>query len=199
MIVPAHAGGQLGLADERRPVGGVERVVVLEPLVAAERAARQLELEDVVEDAPRGEELRAAVALEVVRRAETGRELLAERELEPELRDVFSRRVSGDALVLGSQANLERQPILDRPRILDEQADEVRVNVALGNEALPGCNRVAADRVVAILAAGHGHTDERAASQKTETRAAASPLNTLLPMRSTCTPNLSWCWPPKLA
>src|SRR5207253_3803693 len=46
-----------GVADERRPVRRIERVVVLEPLVAAERSARQLQLEDVVENAPRAEGL----------------------------------------------------------------------------------------------------------------------------------------------
>ena len=41
-----EVGGAVRPGDEVRPVVGVERVVVGDPLVAAERAARQLELED---------------------------------------------------------------------------------------------------------------------------------------------------------
>src|SRR5688572_4107225 len=70
------------LRDERLPIERVERVVVLEPLVAAERAARQFELEDVVEDAPRAEGLPATVAFDVIGEAEARRDLLAEGELE---------------------------------------------------------------------------------------------------------------------
>ena len=79
--------------DQVRPVEGVERVVVLEPLVAAERAARQLQLEDVVEDAPGAEHLRAAVALDVVGEAEARRQLVGEAELDAELGNVRRRSV----------------------------------------------------------------------------------------------------------
>ena len=63
-------GRAIRTADEILPVVGVERVVVLDPLVATERAAGQFELEDVVEDAPRTEHLPVAVTLDVV--GETG-------------------------------------------------------------------------------------------------------------------------------
>src|SRR5206468_610076 len=52
--------------EQVRPVRGLERVVVIQPLVAAERAARQFELEDVVEHTPGPERLPLAVAVDVV-------------------------------------------------------------------------------------------------------------------------------------
>ena len=58
----ARARGRAARGVEGRPVGGVQRVVVLEPLVAAEAAARQFQLGDVVEDAPAAVDLRLAVA-----------------------------------------------------------------------------------------------------------------------------------------
>ena len=60
----------------------------VDPLVAAERAAGQLELEDVVEDTPAAVQLRLAVALEVVGEAEARCELVSEAELDAEVRDV---------------------------------------------------------------------------------------------------------------
>src|SRR4029079_16488794 len=57
-------------AVDRRPVGGVERVVVADPLLAAPRSAGHLELHGVVIHAVRAVGLHAAVAMEVVSEAD---------------------------------------------------------------------------------------------------------------------------------
>ena len=65
-------------------VGRVERPVVVDPVVAAERAARQFQLRDVVERAVAAERLPLAVALDVVGEAEARRDLVLEVELDVE-------------------------------------------------------------------------------------------------------------------
>src|SRR6185436_17186191 len=65
------------LAVKRLPVEAVERVVIADPLFAAPRAARQLELHGVEEQAVRSVRLPLAVALDVVGEAGTRRNLVA--------------------------------------------------------------------------------------------------------------------------
>ena len=62
-----------------------------------------------------------------------------------------ARGVVRDLLVLGAQAEVERQ-LADRPGVLEEEAEVVRVDIALGHEALRGVDAVRANGVVAVRA-----------------------------------------------
>src|SRR5262245_39674609 len=89
------------LVGKRLPIERIQGVVVLELLVAAERAARQLELEDIVEDAPGAERLPAPIAENVVGRAKARRNFVGEVELHAELRNIGARGVSRHTFPLG--------------------------------------------------------------------------------------------------
>src|SRR4029079_19833367 len=77
MEKPARARARHAAHGDLVEVGIVQRIVVRQPLVAAERPARHVELEDVVEDAPRAVDLRAPIALQVVGEAGPWRGLVA--------------------------------------------------------------------------------------------------------------------------
>ncbi len=149
MNVPGHAGGQPD-GHEVRPVEGIHRVVVLDPLVAAERAARKFQLEEVVEHAPRAEDLPLAVAAHVIGGADTGRELVLITELDTELRNVGAGGVGRHLLLLGADTDVHRQLVVQRPGVLDEEPHVVHVDVALGDEAAGRVGCLAADRVIAV-------------------------------------------------
>ena len=120
---------------QRLEVRCVERVVIRDPLVSAERSARHVQLEDVVEDAPRPVDLVHAVALDVVREAEARPDLVAEREVNRVRHD---RRIVGvrrDVLFFRADAGVDRHPVAQRPGVLDEEAGDVRLHVALGGES----------------------------------------------------------------
>ena len=106
--------------------------------------------------------------------------------------------VGRHALALGADAGVDRQAILDGPGILEEEADVRRVDVAFGDEALLRVDAVAPHRVVAERAAWSADAARQLGVPVDVTRLRASPLRTLLPTRSTCTPNLNWCSPPAL-
>ena len=115
------------------PLERVERVVLLDPHVAAERTARQFELHHVVEHAPRTVRLPLAVTLDVVRKAGARRQLVAEAEVDA----VQVAAVRRDHFLLGAEAKIERQLVADRPRVLEEQAEVVDVDLAQGAELAP--------------------------------------------------------------
>ena len=130
---------QVEAADVER----VEAAVVDQPRVAAERAARQLVLRPVVVAAPAAEELQPAVAAHVVARAEARRDLVADAELDRVLEDLGLER--RDRLVLGPQAEVQREPVADRPLVLHVE----RVDVGAGRAA----HAAIVDLVVAVGAA----------------------------------------------
>ena len=116
------------VAVDRRPVVVVERPVIGHPVIGAPGAARHLELLDVVEEPPRAVGLPLGVALDVVREAEPRRDLLA-----PAERDsgVF-RAVGRDVRVVEAHAVVQRQLLVHRPLILQEEPEVVRADVAFG-------------------------------------------------------------------
>src|SRR5688572_32030699 len=73
---------------ERCEVERIQAAVVDTPEVTAERAAGELVLGPVVVAAPAAEQLRPAVAAQVVSRAEPRRDLVGEPELDPVFLDV---------------------------------------------------------------------------------------------------------------
>ncbi len=97
------AGRRVGLPVRRVP--GVE---VIHPLVAAERAARQFVLHDVVVLAVRAVQLPLLVPERVVRESQPGRQFLAVPELDWVLDTPFAE--IGNALVLRTEAEVQRQP-----------------------------------------------------------------------------------------
>ena len=179
----ARARGRAARGVEGRPVGGVQRVVVLEPLVAAEAAAGQFQLGDVVEDAPAAVDLRLAVAADVPGEAGARRELVLEAELDRGLREAV-RRIGEvrHVLVLRADAEVDGQLVVDRPRILQEDADVVRIDVPLRDEAQLGTDSVAADLVVAIGSAARGVARDDCRSQNRRTRFPVSPVSTSFPI-----------------
>ena len=137
---------------------------------------------------------------QVVGGTDARRQLVAVAELDAELRDLIAvgieaGRVGRHFLALGAEADVDGQPVVERPGVLDEEPDVVRVDVALGDEARGRVDVVAAHRVVAVLARSWRRVSWPSPSGCV-TRGRSSPLSTSLPMRSTCTPNLIWCSPP---
>src|SRR6185503_10889333 len=96
---------------------------------------------DVVEDAPRAEGLPLAVALDVIREAESRRDLAAPAEFDAGI--LFA--VGRDARRVETHAVVDRHLVVERPLILQEQADVARLDVADGV--------LLDDRVVTVRAA----------------------------------------------
>ena len=107
------------------PVGRVQRVEVGDPLVGAERAARHLELRDVVVVAVAAVDLRLLLAADVPGEAEAGGQLVLEVELDGVLGQGRVRLVAvvRDPLLLGADAEVQREGRVDVPGVLDEEAD----------------------------------------------------------------------------
>ena len=116
-------------ALERRPVEGVEREAIVHPALAAEHHPADRQLHQIVEDAPAAVGLPARVALDVPGEAGARRDLVAEAELDARV----LRLVRGHFLALGAEAEIERQPVVDRPGVLHEQADVARLDGAFGD------------------------------------------------------------------
>ena len=179
------AARRRAVAVDRRPVVVVERPVVADPAVGAARAARHLELLDVVEHAPRSVRLPLAVALEVVGEADPRRDLVAEAELDARVLLAVGR----DVRLVEAHAVVDRQLLVDRPLVLSEQPDVVRVDVAdrvdaCGSRSSRTCRaRSCCSSVV------------RVAFQLSRTFGNCSPLLTALPNRSSWAPTLTECWP----
>ena len=102
-----------------RDVGVVPGEPVVNPLVAAERAARHLVLHDVEVLAPRAVDLCLAVRERIVAEADARRQLLAEAELDrvldagvPEVRDL---------LVFGAEPVVQGEVRPQAPAVLDEE------------------------------------------------------------------------------
>ncbi len=127
-------------ARDRRPVERIEGVVVVDPVVAAEHDAADRQLHQVVEHAPAAIDFPLAVALDVVGKADARRDLVAEVELDAGIVRPIRRHVLG----LGANAEVQRQLAVERPRILDEESEVVRLDITDGHEA--------DDVVVAVLA-----------------------------------------------
>src|SRR5437660_2112989 len=106
---------------ERLEIRRVERVVVLEPFLTAERALRQLQLEDVVENAPGRVGLPEAVAVYVVCESGPRRELVFESERDRIGSDARRGRVRRNFFVFRPQAGVDRQLVAHGPTVLDEQ------------------------------------------------------------------------------
>ena len=162
-------------ALNRRPVEGVERHVVRHRVLGAEQAARHFQLGGVVEDPEAAVALPRAVALDVPGEAGARRDLFAEAELDA----LVALRVRRDLFLVGAQAKVERHVLADRPRVLQEQAEPVGVDVARVVDAGHG--------VVAVGAAHVGPAVERVAAgapEQVDRRVlrAAEPLE--LPIRS---------------
>ena len=130
-VARTAAAGLAVAARDRRPVEGVERVVVVDPVVAAEHDAADGQLHQVVEHAPRTIDLPLAVAADVVGEPGARRDLVAEIEVHAGI--VLA--VGGHVLALRPHAEVQRQPAVERPRVLHEQADVVRFDVADRHEA----------------------------------------------------------------
>src|SRR5262249_30516391 len=102
-------------------------------------------------------DLLPAVAPKIVRGAEARRDLVAEPELDRVLTViVVRRRVRRDLFILRADAEVERQLVRDAPGILHEEPDDVRLDVALCDEALPRKRPVASDVVEAVQALWSG-------------------------------------------
>jgi hypothetical protein len=69
-------------AGDARPIEGVERVVIVNPVLGAPGATRQLEFADVVELTPAAVRFPPAVPFDVEREADTRRDLVAKAELQ---------------------------------------------------------------------------------------------------------------------
>ena len=143
----AAAAGRAVAARNRRPVRAVERVVVVDPVVAAEHDAADRQLHQIVEDAPAAVELPLAVAVHVVGESDARRELVAEAEVHARVVRAIRRHV----LALGADAEVERQLAVERPRVLHEQPDVVRLDVANRHEAHDVVVAVGAAEAAAVV------------------------------------------------
>src|SRR5258708_38313739 len=141
------------VAVQRFEVRIVEREIPLNPLRTAERLLAEIQLEDVVEYPPGSVHLPAAIALHVIGESGAGRQLVLEAEFD-RIRSVEVVRggVGWDLLIFCPDAEVHGQLAAHRPGILDEQAQDVRLDVALRDETLSGARAVAADLVIPVRA-----------------------------------------------
>src|SRR5690606_13649837 len=133
--------------EQRTPVQRVDREQVLDPLVAAERAARHLELGDVEVVAPGAVDLQLLVREDVPRKAEARSQLVVEVELDGVLRQgrVDGRAVIRDLLLLGADTEVEGQVRKNLPAVLNVEAEVLAVGAALGDEATHAERTLGAD------------------------------------------------------
>jgi len=97
-------------------VHGIERVHALMPIIAAERAASQTHLHDVVELAVAGEDFDLAIVQQIVRAADAWGDLLTPAELQVgEARGIISRQ----PFLVEANAQVERQAMAHLPGILN--------------------------------------------------------------------------------
>src|SRR4029450_6679540 len=142
--VAAGHGVQIDVVNDRRIV---ERTVGGRPDVAAEGSARELVLRPVVVAAIAAEQLRAAVAKHVVRRADPGRNLLAPSEMDRNI--PISER--GDLLVFKARTEIQREPA-DAPLVLRVEIGDIGSCLAKGPEIV---HRIVTVRASVRSDAGH--------------------------------------------
>ena len=136
---------------EAAEVQRIQRAIEGAPRLGAERSARQLVLGPVVVEAPAAEHFHPAVAEDVERGAEPGRELVLHAELDRR-RAIGFRPEVGDVLVFGPDPQVQGQAIAEHPLILDVE----RLDVAAG---LVG-DAAVVDGVVAVGAGAGGDAAE---------------------------------------
>src|SRR3954453_22173270 len=143
-----------------RPVERVEIESPVDPLVAAERAARQLHFHDVVERSVAAERLRPSVAEKVKRETETGSDLVLEVEVDRLRAGRARRRVGWNRFGFRAYADVQREAVLHRgPGVLQEESFDLVLNVPGSLTCVHACRAVlsasGAELADAVPAGGH--------------------------------------------